>query len=98
MQPPSTNPSSPTSNNALPDLGTACPPTVSLLTICPRIVQRKRPIRGARMSACGSEELGADEQRAYRICRLHSQHRVPGRALKTAYGVSMERSKLHPLN
>ena len=50
------------------------------------------------MSARCSEKPGADEKRAQRVCRLHRQHRIPGRTLKTANGILMQRSKLHPFN
>jgi hypothetical protein len=52
------------SNNASPDLGTACPPQRDTAPFVPRIMQKKWPMRGAMMSACGSQKPGADEQRA----------------------------------
>jgi hypothetical protein len=51
-------------NNASPDLGTACPPQRDTAAFGPRIMQKKRPMEGAMMSARCSQKLGADEQRA----------------------------------
>src|SRR6266851_10461650 len=42
MQLPSTSPSSPTSNNASPDLDTACPPKRYIAPFASRIVQKSR--------------------------------------------------------
>jgi hypothetical protein len=42
MQPPSRNPGSPTSKNANPDLGTACPPKRYVPLFVPAIVQKSR--------------------------------------------------------
>ena len=39
-----------------------------------------------------SKQLGADEQRAQRVGRLHRQHRIAGGALKRADGVGVQRA------
>src|SRR6202163_3254242 len=60
MQPPSTNPSSPTSNNTNPYLGTACPPKRYTAPFAARIVQKsRRHGRQARENAVGFADLRA---------------------------------------
>src|SRR5216683_762215 len=60
MQPPSMNPSSPTSNNMSPDLGTTCPPKRYTAPFAARIVQKSR--RHGRQ-AC-ENEVGFADRRA----------------------------------
>jgi hypothetical protein len=45
-----------------------------------------------------SEQLGADEQRAQRVGRLHRQHRIAGGALKGADGIGVQRAEFDPLD